>query len=222
MIPVARSLTSIPTRVYKLYKILLKHFGPQYWWPAETPLEVAIGAILTQNTAWANVEKAIGNLKKENLIDADRILKNRKRIPGLIRPTGYYNIKSRRLLHFIEYIKERYRGNLTLMKKAAAPKLRSELLSIKGIGPETADSILLYALDKKVFVVDAYTRRIFTRHDFFNRHATYDEIQRFFMHHIKPNLKVYNEFHALIVRLGKTSCYKNKPDCESCPVESVI
>lgn len=180
-----------------------------------------VGAILTQNTSWPNVEKAIKNLKGARLLRPHLILKHQKRIPHLIKPAGYYNLKSKRLINFMRYLAEQYQGEPASMKRVPTQALRQELLSVNGIGPETADSILLYGLGKPIFVVDAYTRRIFSRHKMINQDTDYDEIQRFFMNQVKPGKKIYNEFHALIVHLGKTHCHKNEPDCPACPLNSL-
>ncbi|MEO0226167.1 MAG: endonuclease III domain-containing protein, partial [candidate division WOR-3 bacterium] len=179
---------------------------------------VIIGAILTQNTAWPNVEKAIKNLKKAKLLDVKMILKKRKEIARLIRPAGYYNVKARRLLNCMSYLDENYQGEIKRMERLPTGRLRRELLAINGIGPETADSILLYALNRPVFVVDAYTRRFLLRHNIIKEDASYDEIQDFFIKSLKSEVKVFNEFHALIVRLGKTYCLKNEPLCSDCPL----
>ena len=202
-----------------IYEKLYKRFGPRHWWPAETDFEIIVGAILTQNTAWANVEKAIANLRKERVL-APRKLYNldKKALAGFIRPAGYYNIKALRLSAFLQFLFKRHNGSLKKMFSLRLPDLRDALLSVNGIGPETADSILLYAAGKSIFVVDAYTKRIFSRHKFFHSTATYDEIQHFFMNNLPRSRKLFNEYHALIVELGKNIC-KTKPKCEICPIK---
>jgi endonuclease-3 related protein len=202
----------------KIYRILLKAFGPQHWWPGETPLEIIVGAILTQNTNWTNVEKAIANLKSSGLLDARAL----KRVPveklaPLIRPAGYFNIKARRLKNFFDWLAANYEGDLERMFKRATSALREELLEVRGIGPETADSILLYAGQKVSFVVDAYTYRIFFRHQLVPTETTYDEVKEFFESNLPREVALYNEYHALLVALGKNYC-KPRPLCAECPL----
>ncbi len=204
-----------------IYERLFKTFGPRHWWPGETPFEVIIGAILTQNTAWTNVEKAINNLKKYNLLEPNRFKElPQDKLAELIRPAGYYQLKADRLKNFIEFLFLNYAGNLDKMFNGDMWELRAELLGVKGIGLETADSILLYAGNKPIFVVDAYTRRILTRHNLIDEKATYTQIQDLFMNNLPQEVQVYNEFHALIVQLGKEIC-KSKPDCERCPLKEL-
>ena len=203
-----------------IYKKLYSHFGKQYWWPAESAFEVIIGAILTQNTAWVNVEKAIKQLKKNKLLDPARLRKaTHKKIASAIVPSGYYNVKTKRLKEFLKFFFENYQASLKKMSGIDYKRMRLELLSVKGIGPETADSILLYALRKPVFVVDAYTRRILTRHKLIEGQSSYDEIQKYFIDNLQGNVKLFNEYHALLVKLGKVYCLKNKPKCRICPLQ---
>jgi endonuclease III related protein len=202
--------------VIDVYNLFYKIYGPQRWWPARTRLEVAIGAILTQNTSWSNVEKAISNLKRQKLITADRLRKaSLDSISSLIVPSGYYNIKAERLKNFIDFLYDRYKGDIALMKRKGCDDLRKELLSVKGIGPETADSILLYGLDKPVFVVDAYTRRIAECLGIAKSNHDYSAIQSVFMDSLPENASVFNEYHALIVRHAKDIC-KKRPLCSRC------
>lgn len=198
---------------------LYRAFGPQHWWPAETPFEVAVGAILTQNTNWQNVEKAIANLKQRGLLEPERLhaLKHDE-LSQLIRPAGYYNVKARRLKVFVDFLIREFSGELENMSLLDTEALRKKLLELDGIGPETADSILLYALNKPVFVVDAYTKRVLSRHDIINEHASYEEIQTLFHETLQRDSYLYNEYHALFVKLGKTYC-KTKPQCEGCPLD---
>lgn len=194
--------------VREIYKKLLKHFGPQNWWPADTEFEVIVGAILTQNTNWKNVEKAIANLKREKLLSAKKILEVRSlKLERLLKPSGYFRQKARRLKGFIK----EYHGKSRMS--------REELLKIKGIGPETADSILLYAFDKPTFVVDAYTRRIGQRLDLF-KSDDYHEIKDFFEKNLPRDLEMYKEYHALLVELAKNYC-KIKPLCKKCPINKL-
>lgn len=205
----------------EIYRRLMAKFGPQKWWPAKSRFEVVIGAILTQNTNWANVERAIANLREENLLTPHKLKTiNIKRLSSLIRPAGYFNIKAKRLKNFVEFLFKEYNGNLDKMAKEYWPNLRMKLLTVNGIGPETADSILLYAFEKPVFVVDAYTKRLLSRHNLIGRHADYQAIQSYFMDNLSQNAKMYNEYHALLVRLGKDLC-KSKPLCEICPLNNL-
>lgn len=206
--------------LHEIYKKLYQTFGPQRWWPGETPFEIAVGAILTQNTNWANVEKAIDNLKRHNALSAKAIHEmSTKKLAELIRPAGYYNIKAKRLKSFIDFLMNDYHGRMEGMKNEDTHSLRKKLLSINGIGPETADSILLYALEKPVFVIDAYTKRVLSRHDIMNHEKSYDEFQELFHSSLKKDMKLFNEYHALFVRVGKTFCKKKKPLCELCPLK---
>ena len=204
-------------KLLEIYNALHSHYGPQHWWPGETPFEVMVGAVLTQNTNWGNVERALANLK-----DADKLLPEaidnmpEEELAGLIRPSGYFNVKTKRLKAFVRYFIERYEGSIERMKREDCIKLRQEVLAVNGIGPETADSILLYALDCPTFVVDAYTKRIFSRHGFFPETADYHEVQRFFMDRLPKDARLYSEYHGLIVRLAKDRCIKKAGKCELC------
>ena len=199
-----------------VYTKLLKAFGPQKWWPAKTQFEVIVGAILTQNTNWGNVEKALNNLKREKLLSPQALKGiSLKKLASLIRSAGYFNVKSKRLQNFISFLFEEYDGHLKGMIREDCRSLRHKLLGVNGIGPETADSILLYAFGKPVFVVDAYTKRIFHRHNMIDEQADYHAVQEMFMKRLNPDVKMFNEYHALIVRLGKDYC-KTKPLCRQC------
>jgi endonuclease III related protein len=201
-----------------IFNKLYKSFGPQYWWPGETPFEVIVGAILTQNTNWGNVEKALNNLKENNFLSPKGLNSiSRKKLAHLIKPAGYFNVKALRLKNFMNFLFGEYQGSLKKMAKEDGIILRERLLSINGIGPETADSILLYAFEKPVFVVDAYTKRIFSRHNVVDAEDDYHAIQKIFIDFLPRNVKLFNEYHALIVRLGKYYC-KTKPLCEECPL----
>jgi endonuclease-3 related protein len=202
-----------------IYQKLLSFFGEQGWWPADTPFEVVVGAILTQNTAWRNVERAIENLKGEGVL-TPRGLKgiDESRLAELIRPAGYYNVKARRLKGLMEFLVKVYGGNLTKMFSEPLATLRGKLLAVKGIGPETADSILLYAGGKPIFVIDAYTKRILSRHGMIADGASYGDIQDLFMRNLPQDVSLYKEYHALFVQLAKTFC-KTKSHCAGCPLE---
>ena len=207
-------------RLLAVYKTLRETYGPQKWWPAKTRFEVITGAILTQNTAWSNAEKAIRNLSKAGLLLPGKIRDVKlSTLARLIRPAGYYNIKAKRLKNFIQFLYSGYGGSIKRLSSENAGKLRKALLSVNGIGPETCDSIMLYALDKKVFVVDAYTKRIFSRHGFFKESGDYYSIQKYFMDNLPKSGKLYNEYHALIVRLAKEFC-RTVPDCKRCPLNA--
>src|SRR5712692_2825802 len=202
------------------YRALFKHFGPQHWWPGETPFEIVIGAILTQNTAWTNVEKAITNLKRAGALTVEAMeALPQKKLAALIRPSGYYNQKAKKLRAFLEYLRENHGGSLDRMFGLPTEQLRQELLAIHGIGEETADSILLYGGAHPIFVVDAYTRRVLLRHGLLAPGASYHDIQRLFHAKVPPHAPVYNEFHALLVETGKRHCLKSRPQCEGCPLE---
>jgi len=181
-------------------------------------LEIAVGAILTQNTNWSNVEKAIGNLKREGLLDVRRLQESDGEVLAeTIRPSGFFRVKARRLRAFIDFLVGRYDGSMELMAREDAPALRERLLAVHGIGEETADSILLYALGKPVFVIDAYTRRVLSRHGIADGSASYGHLQSLFHRELERDAAIYNEFHALFVRVGKECC-RPKRLCESCPL----
>lgn len=202
----------------EIYKRLFEYFGPQGWWPADDPFEVVVGAILTQNTGWGNVENAIENLKKEGLLNPTSLYRLPvERLASIIRPSGYYNIKAKRLKAFLELLFKGYSGDLDLIFKEETFKLRERLLSIKGIGEETADSILLYAGGRPIFVVDSYTKRILSLHNIISSELSYRDVQQIFMKALPHNAQLFNEYHALIVGVGKEFC-KNKPLCERCPL----
>lgn len=202
-----------------IYTALLDHFGPQQWWPGETALEVLVGAVLTQNTNWTNVSRAIGNLQQENLLSFATLASLPEAVLAeKIRPSGYFNLKARRLKNLLALISRDAAGDLDLFFNQDTPILREKLLSVKGIGPETADSILLYAAQKPVFVVDAYTYRMLTRHGLIGQETDYAEMQELFMDTLPADAKLFNEYHALIVRLGKEYCKKSRPRCRECPL----
>jgi len=203
----------------KIYNSLYNYFGPLNWWPGDTPFEIMVGAILTQNTSWSNVEKAINNLKKENLLEPRELFRvNQEKLAQLIKPSGYYNIKAKRLKNFVNIFINDFEGSAEKMFSGDGRELRKKLLKINGIGPETADSILLYAGEKPFFVVDAYTKRIFSRHKLISKDSTYYQIQEFFIKNLDQDVKLFNEFHAQIVMLGKTICTSKNPDCSECPI----
>ena len=196
-------------KIFNIYAVLLKEFGRQHWWPTiskNKQFEIIIGTVLTQNTSWKNVEKSINNLNKNNLIDINKISKiNTKKLASLIRSSGYYNQKAERLKIMAKFLI----NNKTLT--------RNKLLNVKGIGPETADSILLYAFKKPVFVVDAYTKRIMSRLGY--KQEEYDEFQKLFEKNLPKKYELFNEYHALLIELAKNYCRK-KPLCNNCPIKT--
>ncbi len=205
--------------IHPAYHALLARWGEQYWWPARTRLEMMIGAILTQNTAWTNVEKAIANLRKNGALTLGSLEKaSIKELTDWIRPAGYFNQKAGTIKKMAATLRERFGGSLNRLFELDTPTLRKELLSWKGIGPETADSILLYAAKRPVFVVDAYTKRILSRHGQCDKNASYDSVARLFTDALPEDVQLFNEYHALIVRLGKEHC-NPKPKCKGCPLE---
>ncbi len=205
----------------EIYDSLFKSFGSQYWWPGDTDFEVVVGAILTQNTNWANVEKAIKNLKTAKVFTLKKLHQiNQDKLAELIKPSGYFNVKAKRLKHFIEWLFTNYNGSLSKSFTQDCAILREQLLSVNGIGRETADSIILYAAEKPAFVVDAYTKRVLVRHGLITEDYNYDEIKAVFEDNLPEEVSLYNEYHALIVRVGKYYC-KPKMQCEECPLNDV-
>jgi endonuclease III related protein len=201
------------------YNSLFTAFGPQHWWPGKTPFEVIVGAILTQNTSWTNVARAIGNLRGEGLLSPTAI----ERVPlgrlePLIRPSGYFRQKARKLKAFCAFLRAEYRGSLKRMFETPTILLREKLLGVFGIGPETADSILLYAGEHPVFVVDAYTKRMLARHGWVDAEAKYEDLRWMFEREFPGDAERFNEFHALIVNTGKNFCRPQDPLCGECPL----
>lgn len=204
-------------RLLAIYRALATAFGPQRWWPGETTLEIVVGAVLTQNTNWANVEKAIANLKTYELLSLEKLATlSPEIIAHHIRPAGYYNLKAKRLQNLLRAIHDQ--GDLAAFLAQPAERLRQTLLAVKGIGPETADSIILYAANQPIFVVDAYTHRLLLRHNLISEEADYQEIQELFMDNLPADPALFNEYHALIVRCGKEFCKKSNPNCAACPL----
>ncbi len=211
----------------KIYGTLAREYGNLGWWPTTTlnkATEVIIGAILTQNTSWKNVEKAIANLAAAGMVDFRKIAAaSKEKIALLIKPSGYYNQKADRLQLFAQYVCDNYGGNVNKLLQKDIGELRSELLQLKGIGPETADSIILYAANKPVFVVDTYTKRIFSRIGVCGSDVSYDELQQLLVNGLPENMRtaaVFNQYHALLVELGKDVCVKHESHCSECPLLS--
>ena len=203
------------------FETLSRTLGPRGWWPARTPFEVIVGAILTQNTAWTNVEVAIANLRRERLLTPRAI----ERVPvqqlaKLVRPSGYFRQKARKLKAFVRFLRSEYGGSLARMFRAPTLELREQLLGVFGIGPETADSILLYAGGHPVFVVDAYTHRILGRHGLASEKPQYEVMRSLFETNLPRDPRIYNEFHALLVKVGKHWCRPKEPRCAECPLST--
>ncbi|MBI2208053.1 endonuclease III domain-containing protein [Candidatus Woesearchaeota archaeon] len=224
------------TKIEAVYGRLLESFGPQHWWPVtkepdlepkyhksiklneKQKLEICFGAILTQNTSWKNVEKAIIQLNKNNLINIDKVIKiKNNELAKIIKSSGYHNQKAKKLKNFCNFLKTNYNSEINLLLNKDITGLRNELLSVNGIGPETADSIILYAAKKPIFAIDAYTKRIYSRAFGIKKELKYDELQRIFMENLPNDEKLFNECHALLVELGKSIC-KTKPLCDKCPI----
>lgn len=200
----------------RIYKALLKHRGHQGWWPGETDFEICVGAILTQNTAWSNVEKAISNLKKTGLLTHKKMkMCSKSNLSSLIKPSGYFNQKAEYLHEFCKFLDS---NTITSLKKRKLHKVRELLLNVKGIGEETADSMMLYALEHPVFVIDAYTKRIYSRLGLVDSNIKYGELQTLFHKNIKKDVELYKDYHAQLVILGKDHC-KKRPDCTKCPLK---
>ena len=198
----------------QVYQSLFKHYGPQHWWPADTPFEVMVGAVLTQNTAWSNVERAIVNLKENDCLSAERIIAvPENKLAAWLRPSGYFNIKAKRLRNICRWYIEA--GEYDAVKRMDTGQLRKALLLVNGVGPETADDILLYAFERPVFVIDAYTRRLFSRLGMIEKDAGYEHLRATFEESLTKDVKMFNEYHALIVIHAKEVC-KKAPLCSMC------
>ncbi|MEW6114376.1 MAG: endonuclease III domain-containing protein [Thermodesulfobacteriota bacterium] len=209
---------AVGERLMRMYQAMRAHFGHRNWWPGDSPFEVCVGAVLTQNTAWRNVVRAISNLKAASALDPFKIYElSHDELAALIRPAGYFNVKATRLRNFVEHLVRRHTGDQDALFDSPVEALRQELLSINGIGKETADSIILYAAGKPIFVVDAYTRRVLGRHGLMDDKADYDTVQALFHAHIPSDVDLYNDFHAQFVAVGHTYC-KRVPLCDSCPL----
>jgi endonuclease-3 related protein len=210
-----------PLRSY--YDTLFAAHGPQHWWPGRTPFEIIVGAILVQNTSWTNVEPAIQNLRGEELLIPRAIeAVSTQHLEKLIHSCGYFRQKTKKLKAFVRFLRDEYHGSLAKMFRAPTRQLREQLLAVHGIGPETADSILLYAAKHPVFVVDAYTRRILERHALAGPSLGYEDLRQLFERHLAPDVALYNEFHALIVHTGKHFCRPREPRCAACPLKSLL
>jgi endonuclease III related protein len=217
-----------PTVLRRAYRLLRQQLGHQQWWPAETPFEVCVGAILTQNTNWANVRRAIDNLKAAQVLDPRKLFGlAESRLAELIRPAGYFNVKAKRLRSFLRVLVEEHDGDLSRLFAGDTPAVRERLLAISGVGPETADSMLLYAGGHHSFVVDAYTRRIFHRHGWCDQDARYDELQQLLALSLdhppeKERLDYWRDYHAQLVVAGNRFCRSRQPRCDLCPLKSLL
>lgn len=205
-------------KITQMYELLEGAFGPQRWWPGDTPFEVMVGAVLTQNTNWTNVEKAIANLKSRGLLSPEKLHELPVQVLSeLIRPAGYYNVKAKRLRNLIDFLFDNFDGDLDSLFSLGIFDLREQLIRVNGVGRETCDSIVLYAAGKPTFVVDTYTHRVLLRHDLIDAEADYEEVKDVFESSLPADARLFNEFHALLVRVGKSFCRK-KPKCSECPL----
>ncbi len=212
----------MPSKLRQVYDRLLAAFGPQHWWPGDGPFEVLVGAVLVQNTSWKNVERAIRNLREADLMEPRRLhAVPLEELEELVRPAGYFRIKARRLQHLLRFVVEQYGGSLDRMFADDMATLREGLLGVHGVGPETADSILLYAGGLPSFVVDTYTHRVLARHGWIGFDADYHQIKEHFESTLEEDVQLYNELHALLVRVGHLHCRK-RPKCEGCPLKRML
>ncbi|MHC1788820.1 endonuclease III domain-containing protein [Solidesulfovibrio sp.] len=211
------------TLFLNMFSAMLDALGPSRWWPAQTPFEMAVGAILTQNTNWQGAARAMANLREAGRLDAQALYAlSEAELAELIRPAGYFRLKAGRLRNLLALIVEELGGDILTLADAGLDTARKRLLAVKGVGPETADSILLYGLGLPSFVVDAYTARICSRHGLVPEEAGYDELRELFMDALPPDVALYNEFHALLVRVGNAYCRPRAPRCETCPLERFL
>jgi endonuclease-3 related protein len=207
----------------EVYERLLAKFGPQHWWPGDSPFEIMVGAILVQNTAWKNVERAITDLREAGVMEPHALYAlPAEELAELIRPAGYFQVKAKRLRNLLKFVIDEYGGSLDAMFRTDLATLREKLLGIHGIGPETADAILLYAGGLPIFVVDTYTHRILARHGWIGYDSDYHEIKDYFEGALPAEAKLYNEYHALLVRVGKEFCRKTNPKCDECPLAELL
>jgi endonuclease-3 related protein len=210
------------TLLMSTYHALRERFGSRHWWPADSTFEVCVGAILTQNTSWKNVAKAIDSLRAAGKLEPFKIYRTtHEELALIIKPAGYFNVKATRLRNFINHLVEKHGGDLDSLFSAPVITLREELLSIKGIGKETADSMILYAAHKLIFVVDAYTKRVLYRHGLVKGDADYDTMQTIFEVNIPPDVDLFNDFHAQLVAVGHQYC-KRIPLCDKCPLQPFL
>src|SRR6266700_3239552 len=217
-VTVVGAVSTAGATLMRYFAAMSQALGPMHWWPARTPFEVIVGTILTQNTSWANVERAIANLRSAQMLTPSAIFAARSsRLAILVRPSGYFRQKAKKLKAFVRFLQKEYGGSLERMFETPTEALREKLLSVHGIGPETADSILLYAGNHPVFVVDAYTHRIFGRHELLTGKPDYEKARALFEAALPSHPPMLNEFHALIVNTGQNWCRKGAPRCADCP-----
>ena len=219
--PVVTNGSARQTRrtLLRYYRRLLRHFGPQHWWPARTRFEMILGALLTQNTSWSNVERALANLRRARALTPKKLGQfSTSSLARLLRPAGYFRQKARYVARFVRHLNGSNGSSVARLLRGSTEELRAELLALPGIGPETADSILLYAARRPVFVIDAYTRRVLARHGLAHENPSYDDLQDFFHRNLAADAKLFNEFHAQLVAVGKNFCHKRNPDCAACPL----
>jgi len=212
-----------------MYHLLYRHFGPQGWWPVSdstspfAKFEIAVGAILTQNTNWKNVESALKNLKEKRRLTPEGIDSiSEEDLSEIIRPSGYFRVKAKRLKNYIDFLTENHGGDIDSSLSGGLSDVRAKLLSVSGIGPETADSILLYAGERPAFVIDVYTKRVLARHKLASEDATYNDLQSLFMENLPEDVMLFNEYHALFVAVGKKYCRPKDPLCSECPLEPLL
>lgn len=211
------------SNLLEVYERLLARFGPQHWWPGESPFEIMVGAVLVQNTAWKNVERAIDNLREAGVMAPHALYAlPAAELAELIRPAGYFQVKAKRLRNLLTFVMDDYGGDLDAMFQTDLATLREQLLGIHGIGPETADAILLYAGGLGTFVIDTYTHRLLARHGWIEYDADYHQIKDYFESALPTDAKLYNEYHALVVRVGKEYCCKTGPKCDTCPLVTML
>ena len=213
----------MPSQLPEVYERLLAAFGPQRWWPGDSPVEIMVGAVLVQNTAWRNVERAINTLREAVVMEPRALYElPPEELAELIRPAGYYQVKAKRLRNLLKFVVEEFDGSLDAMFCTSPTALRVQLLAIHGIGPETADAILLYAGGLPTFVVDTYTHRVLARHGWIGYDADYHEIKDYFESALPADASLYNEYHALLVRVGKDFCKRTAPKCDDCPLRELL
>jgi endonuclease-3 related protein len=214
---------TVNEKIRAFYEALASAYGPQQWWPAPTPFEVCVGAILTQNTSWGNVERALANLKRAGVLSPEALWGlPAEELAELIRPAGYYRLKAGRLRNFLDLVVNGYGGSIERLFELPTDQLRQEVLGVNGIGPETADSIVLYAAGRPVFVVDAYTLRVAFRHGVVDQDCDYELLQETFSGAFEPDVALFNEYHGLLVQVGKLHCRKREPLCRGCPLERFL
>ncbi|MFI4913306.1 MAG: endonuclease III domain-containing protein [Sedimentisphaeraceae bacterium JB056] len=209
------------SKIQQIYDLLFEAFGPQEWWPGESRFEIMLGAVLTQNTNWKNVEKAINNIKNAGLMNPVSLYKlSHEELAELIKPAGYFNVKTKRLKNLLGWLFDDFGGSLEQVDRLSDYALREQLLAVKGVGPETADSIMLYAFERPVFVVDTYTARVMIRHGMIDEYCDYEQLREFLEGCLVSDVRLFNEYHALLVRVGKDYC-RPKPKCENCPLNVI-